>query len=139
MDNFWSTCLLRFEKELSPQQFNTWIKPLRVDVRPDTIRLLAPNRFVQQWIKDKFYTKIQSIADELLPDHIIIELDIHTGDVVPNNKNGAHASTTNVDEIPIITPSLKSKHLSIANDHDRLPQLNGQVKIKERRTDERGS
>jgi chromosomal replication initiator protein len=138
MDNFWSTCLLRFEKELSPQQFNTWIKPLKVDVRPDAIRLLAPNRFVQQWIKDKFFSKIQTLADELLPEHINIELDIHSGDVALNKKSNL-ISSTSVAEIELSTPSSKGKHLSIANHHDKLPQLNGQTKIKERRSDERAS
>ncbi|MGV3581270.1 MAG: chromosomal replication initiator protein DnaA [Methylophilus sp.] len=76
MNNFWSDCLLRFEKELSPQQFNTWIKPIKVEVEADSIRLLAPNRFVQQWVKDKFLSRILIIAEELLPNHIAIELAI---------------------------------------------------------------
>ena len=74
MNNFWSACLLRFEKELSPQQFNTWIKPIKVEVEADSIRLLAPNRFVQQWVKDKFFSRILIIAEELLPNHVAIEL-----------------------------------------------------------------
>lgn len=76
MNNFWSDCLLRFEKELSPQQFNTWIKPIKVEVEADSIRLLAPNRFVQQWVKDKFLSRILIIAEELLPNHVAIELAI---------------------------------------------------------------
>lgn len=76
MNNFWSNCLLRFEKELSPQQFNTWIKPIKVEVEADSIRLLAPNRFVQQWVKDKFLSRILIIAEELLPNNIAIELAI---------------------------------------------------------------
>ncbi|MGZ8271147.1 MAG: chromosomal replication initiator protein DnaA [Methylophilus sp.] len=76
MNNFWSDCLLRFEKELSPQQFNTWIKPIKVEVEADSIRLLAPNRFVQQWVKDKFLSRILIIAEELLPNNIAIELAI---------------------------------------------------------------
>ena len=76
MEKFWSICLGRFEQELSPQQFNTWIKPLRLDTTHDQLRLLAPNRFVQQWVKDRFLGKIESIARELLPDVTQIELHI---------------------------------------------------------------
>ncbi len=76
MEKFWSICLGRFEQELSPQQFNTWIKPLKLDTSHDQVRLLAPNRFVQQWVKDRFLSKIESIARELLPEITQIELHI---------------------------------------------------------------
>ena len=58
MENFWSTCLSRFEQELSTQQFNTWIKPLFVEIEGNTIRLIAPNRFVMQWVKAVSYTHL---------------------------------------------------------------------------------
>ena len=54
MNSFWRFCLAHFEKELPAQQFVTWIKPLSVDVEGDTLTLIAPNRFVLQWIRDKF-------------------------------------------------------------------------------------
>jgi chromosomal replication initiator protein len=76
MENFWPTCLSRFEQELSAQQFNTWIKPLQLEVSDNAIRLLAPNKFVQQWVKERFLGKIESIAAELLPLDTLIELTI---------------------------------------------------------------
>jgi chromosomal replication initiator protein len=76
MENFWPTCLSRFEQELSTQQFNTWIKPLQLEVSDNAIRLLAPNKFVQQWVKERFLSKIESIAAELLPLDTLIELTI---------------------------------------------------------------
>jgi chromosomal replication initiator protein len=74
MENFWSTCLGRFEKDLSAQQFNTWIKPLTHKVKDDTLLILAPNRFVQQWVKDRFLSKIISYADEILKEPIHIDV-----------------------------------------------------------------
>jgi chromosomal replication initiator protein len=76
MENFWPICLSRFEQELSAQQFNTWIKPLQLEVSDNAIRLLAPNKFVQQWVKDRFLGKIETIAAELLPHNTLIELAI---------------------------------------------------------------
>ena len=76
MDNFWPACLSRFEQELSTQQFNTWIKPLMLEIENNTIRVLAPNKFVQQWVKERFLSKIESIATEILPANIKIELAI---------------------------------------------------------------
>jgi chromosomal replication initiator protein len=74
MENFWSTCLGRFEKDLSAQQFNTWIKPLTHKVQNDTLLILAPNRFVQQWVKDRFLSKIISYANEILETPIQIDV-----------------------------------------------------------------
>ena len=74
MENFWSICLGRFEQELSAQQFNTWIKPLQVEANNDALRLLAPNRFVQQWVKDRFLRRIEQLAEEVLSQPVRIEL-----------------------------------------------------------------
>jgi len=57
MENFWPACLSRFESELSAQQFNTWIKPLQAEVDGEAVRISAPNRFVMQWVKDRFLRK----------------------------------------------------------------------------------
>jgi chromosomal replication initiator protein len=66
MNSFWRTCLARFEKELTPQQYQTWIKPLRCDADGAVVTLTAPNRFVQQWVRDKFLPRIEQLARELV-------------------------------------------------------------------------
>jgi chromosomal replication initiator protein len=83
LNNFWPTCLSRFEQELSAQQFNTWIKPLQTEfitteLGNQAIRLIAPNKFVLQWVKERFLSKIETIAAELLPVNTSIELSINT-------------------------------------------------------------
>ncbi|MES2503011.1 MAG: chromosomal replication initiator protein DnaA [Pseudomonadota bacterium] len=92
MNNFWPTCLSRFEQELSTQQFNTWIKPLQTEMvqteqGKHAIRLLAPNKFVQQWVKDRFLNKIESIAAELLPENTVIELCISQAKPAAQDRN----------------------------------------------------
>lgn len=76
MENFWSHCLIRFEEELSAQQFQTWIKPLHAETLNSTVKLLAPNRFVLQWVKDRFLKKIEAFANEYNVKGIKIELVI---------------------------------------------------------------
>ncbi len=75
MENFWSYCLNRFEQELSSQQFNTWIKPLRFDA--SGMLVLAPNRFVLQWVKDRFLSTLQDFACTYYekPTEITLALD----------------------------------------------------------------
>ncbi len=76
METFWPACLSRFEKELSAQQFNTWIKPLKAELKENSINIIAPNKFVQQWVKEKFLNKIEVFADEMLPSNTIIKISI---------------------------------------------------------------
>lgn len=69
MEVCWHHCLARLEKELPAQQFTTWIRPLQVDAlrtTEDELCLTAPNRFVLQWIKDRFLTRIETLAGEQL-------------------------------------------------------------------------
>lgn len=63
-DSVWDKCISHLQTELPAQQFNTWIRPLVVDqAQPGVLRLLAPNRFVLDWVKDKFLTRIQELVD----------------------------------------------------------------------------
>jgi len=132
MDNFWSDCLLRFEKELSPQQFNTWIKPLKVEVESDSIRLLAPNRFVQQWVKDKFLNRIQVIAEELLPDHVVIELDV-------GQSSKPIVKSANIDFNGKPTPIVNALKEVEISDSNTSKKINGNTPHPNRRSNERVS
>ena len=58
----WKKCLERLEEELSAQQFNTWIRPLQAVCEQRLLRLLAPNRFVMDWVKERFIGRIAELA-----------------------------------------------------------------------------
>jgi chromosomal replication initiator protein len=80
MQGFWASCLSRFEKELPAQQFNTWIRPLKLDAAAapsGELRLMAPNRFVLQWVKDRFLPRIEGMGAEFFssPIRVSITLD----------------------------------------------------------------
>ena len=60
--SFWPTCLEAFKRELTPQQFNTWIRPLRLEHSGEGLVLIAPNRFVLQWVKERFAGRIEELA-----------------------------------------------------------------------------
>ena len=65
LNTFWLSCLDHFQKELNAQQFNTWIRPLQIDPEFNNdhdVVLIAPNRFVSQWVKDNFITHIETMA-----------------------------------------------------------------------------
>ncbi len=60
----WNYCLERLEGDLSPQQFNMWVRPLQEEEQGNTIRLFAPNRYVKDWVHEHYLEKIKSILSE---------------------------------------------------------------------------
>ncbi len=76
-DSLWKSCLDRLELELSEQQLNTWIRPLHAMQEDNALRLLAPNHFVLDWVKEHHLNSIQNALDQLCPDRSIqIQLEI---------------------------------------------------------------
>lgn len=59
----WDQCAQSLQQELSAQQFNTWIKPLLVEDSLSDFCLVAPNRFIQDWVKEKFLHRIQELVN----------------------------------------------------------------------------
>ncbi|HRD64576.1 MAG TPA: chromosomal replication initiator protein DnaA [Candidatus Competibacter sp.] len=76
----WKACLECLERELSEQQLSTWIRPLHVRQEGDTLRLLAPNRFVLDWVKKHHLAQIQAVLERLQPERpTTVLLEIGTG------------------------------------------------------------
>jgi chromosomal replication initiator protein len=61
----WEQCISHLESELSEQQFNTWILPLQVEMEHNLLSLLAPNRFVMDWVRKNFLQQIRDIVSRL--------------------------------------------------------------------------
>jgi chromosomal replication initiator protein len=74
----WKYCLERLEGELAPQQFNTWIRPLHAVEDNSSILLLAPNRFVMDWVNDQYLSKIRDLLNKA-PDNSNISISIEVG------------------------------------------------------------
>jgi chromosomal replication initiator protein len=71
----WNRCLDYLQDELPSQQYNTWIRPLQVEAEGDSIVLRAPNRFVKDWVKDKYLHRIHEIICEI-NDGRMIEVEV---------------------------------------------------------------
>ncbi len=79
MHPFWQASVEDFQRELSQHQFNTWIKPLRFEQEGDSFVLIAPNRFVLQWVKDRLLSRIEQAAEKHFARSIMIELAMEEG------------------------------------------------------------
>ena len=75
-NSLWQQCLRKLETELSPQQYNTWIRPLQAVESGSGLELLAPNRFVLDWIRDKYSSRIKTILEDLSPAAIRLSLGV---------------------------------------------------------------
>lgn len=64
-DTVWQQCVQCLQDELPMQQFNTWIRPLQVEAgNVSAFCLTAPNRFVKDWVVDKYVHRIRELVIE---------------------------------------------------------------------------
>ena len=83
----WSHCLSELETELSEQQFNIWIKPLQATENASTLRILAPNHFVVDWLNQHYIKKITELAQTTKKEvKVLIEVGSIGGEQPKINK-----------------------------------------------------
>ena len=111
MSSIWNTCLLKLENEISGSDFSTWIRPLQAIEIDDQIKLLAPNRFVLDWVKEHHLAKIEEtiyqFSNGLL--NLSLEIGTKTTSTTPVNKIGKPA------EAPKTSPNFLNKAFTFNN------------------------
>lgn len=93
----WEKCVNNLQDELPSQLFNTWIRPLQAHCDGASIHLTAPNRFVKDWVSDKFLERIQELVNELSPANsvdVVLEINSTRG------INGVNGATFLPDLVP---------------------------------------
>ena len=65
LNSIWQQCISCLEGEISEQQLNTWILPLQAEQELNTLKLLAPNRFVMDWVRKHFLDRINELVSSL--------------------------------------------------------------------------
>jgi len=79
--SLWEKCLSHLEGELSVQQLNTWLRPLQAIETDNTLRLLAPNAYVQAWVQEQLEHTINDLLGNLSQgkvNRIQIEVGTHS-------------------------------------------------------------
>jgi len=110
----WQQCIDRLQNELPSQQFNTWIRPLQASMDGQMLTLLAPNRFIKDFVSDKFAERISELVRELKPDNIMdVVLEIGAGGaVVPAPVNTKARTFSQVPVAEGIQPGLSGQAIS---------------------------
>ncbi|MBA6338283.1 chromosomal replication initiator protein DnaA [Colwellia sp. BRX8-7] len=60
--SLWQRCLSVLQEELPAQQFSMWIRPLQCVIADNIMTLYAPNRFVLDWVRDKYVSRINELV-----------------------------------------------------------------------------
>jgi len=79
MIQIWQDCSRVLERELTPQQYVAWIKPLRaIAYDPDArqLRLGAPNRLKLDAVRSQFAARIRAAATELAQHPVEVQFEV---------------------------------------------------------------
>lgn len=86
MSIIWDNCLAKLENDIASPDFSTWIRPLQVmeNKSDGSIKLLAPNRFVLDWVKEHYFTKIEETVHEFSNGKVNLGLEIGSKKPAPH-------------------------------------------------------
>ncbi|NQY48081.1 MAG: chromosomal replication initiator protein DnaA [Colwellia sp.] len=91
----WQRCLSVLQEELPAQQFSMWIRPLQCVVNDNVMTLYAPNRFVLDWVRDKYVNRINELLTiNEANNPLLLRFDVGSKPVV-NNSSIAAKTTGN--------------------------------------------
>ncbi|MDD5266856.1 MAG: chromosomal replication initiator protein DnaA [Methylococcales bacterium] len=111
MSSIWDNCLTKLENEIAGSDFSTWIRPLQAIESNGKIKLFAPNRFVLDWVKQHYYTKIEESIHEFSNGTLGLNLEI-------GSKKPASPSTINSAkpvEVKKTSPNFLNKAFTFDN------------------------
>ena len=116
----WAYCLSQLEHELPPQQFHTWIKGLEANValtdEGPSLVLVAPNRFVLQWVRERYVRRIAELGELFYGVPLRLELQLQA--VSPANPPPAQEATEGPEpakEVDVAEPTVVPVNLPISD------------------------
>jgi chromosomal replication initiator protein len=62
--SIWNQCIQALQADLTEQQINTWIRPLQPVEEANRLRLLAPNRFIVDWVNANCKNRIETVVGD---------------------------------------------------------------------------
>jgi chromosomal replication initiator protein len=97
--SLWNRCVRDLQAELPEQAFNTWIRPLQAVEDGNVLKLLAPNRFVVDWLREHYIERILELVDSAgSTSEVVVEVgsrhaaNAAVSNLLPASKRNAPAS-----------------------------------------------
>jgi chromosomal replication initiator protein len=115
MDAFWDKTSKLIQEKISKQNFDTWIKPIKVVAMEDKcVQLAVPNKFFKDWLLDNYSSTIkQSLQDAA---GIAVDIDFVLSKNKEKGPEPAAANTTQTKNASSTTIS-RGKNFSFLNDN----------------------
>ncbi len=135
LENVWTDCLTSLKQELPEQQFNTWVRPLQGEVSDEGLTLYAPNKFVLDWVQEKFLSRIHDLISELVDVEKPVKVSLRIGSLGSRKEEAAQTASAVVQasKKSVDQPSKKSPVISNvkpAVQTDRRVEVEGGTKYQ---------
>jgi chromosomal replication initiator protein len=113
MDSFWDKTSKIIQEKISKQNFDTWIKPIKIVAMEDKcVQLAVPNKFFKDWLLDNYASTIKQSLQNAAGIDVDIDFVLSKNiDQEPATKHLTQAKNTSA------APISKSKNFSFLNDH----------------------
>ncbi len=96
--SLWQQCLARLQDELPATEFSMWIRPLQAELSDNTLALYAPNRFVLDWVREKYINNINVLLNDFCgPEVPLLRFEVGNKPVSPNQS----ASQKIIADMPV--------------------------------------
>ncbi len=97
--DIWNKCLVQLESEIPADKYNIWIRPLQAKMLDDhSMILLAPNKFVIDFVRKNFFDTIKHFVDKLSNSLVSVELNVGTINKTSNEVQETNASFRSYNE-----------------------------------------
>lgn len=119
--SLWEQCLGRLQSELSGSLFNVWIRPLQAEIRHENavtcFVLLAPNKFVVDWIRQHHLPRIIELIAELAPHQALkVQLEVSTHLPVKKLDSSSSAQANSAEITVNAIPNAHANEVTSNND-----------------------
>ena len=112
MEAVWDKTVKIIQEKLSKQNFDTWIKPIKIVAMEDEcVQLMVPNKFFKDWLLDNYFSMIKQSLQH------VIGIDVDIEFILSQNKE---KSPNSVSMSPIQTQSASSSMASKGKNYSSL-------------------
>jgi chromosomal replication initiator protein len=135
----WQQCVELLRDELPAQQFNTWIRPLQVEAEGDELRVYAPNRFVLDWVNEKYLVRLLELLAEranglapalsmLIGSKRSAAARVAPPVATPSINSHVPSAAAVVHDAPVSEPQASSQPVAATRPTERTVQVEGALK-----------
>ncbi|WP_337264257.1 MULTISPECIES: chromosomal replication initiator protein DnaA [unclassified Serratia (in: enterobacteria)] len=101
--SLWQQCLARLQDELPATEFSMWIRPLQAELSDNTLALYAPNRFVLDWVRDKYLNNINGLLNDFCgTDAPLLRFEVGSKPLTQTVNQAVTASVSSVPVAPVV-------------------------------------